>query len=249
MLPPHGERGSTQTQTVDWSCIERVLSQAHRGPDGAHLSSLAPTSPLSRGEVCALVREGRSLQPARGGGLVPLQGLHVGCALCCSGSCRLCPLVSSLPLSSSDNTPAGGREAFCFSPRRCLCPVCAPSWLSVFLDAGERGKTEPLLLVISTAVPLSGLGRFPLGSFGVMPGASRGRSSGCWPLWLAGVFKRGGVGGELWGERDPPLVGNVCSVKWCWLEPSQPPRGRERGLKLHGLLWGWEGRDSKRRRE
>lgn len=195
MLPPHGERGSTQTQTVDWSCIERVLSQAHRGPDGAHLSSLAPTSPLSRGEVCALVREGRSLQPARGGGLVPLQGLHVGCALCCSGSCRLCPLVSSLPLSSSDNTPAGGREAFCFSPRRCLCPVCAPSWLSVFLDAGEREKQNRFSLLSALLSPCQASGGSlwaPLGScLGPPGGGPRGAGPCGW---------RGSLKGEEWVE-------------------------------------------------
>lgn len=126
---------------------------------------------------------GRSLQPAQGGGLVTagpelgvsasLRVLHVGLGAVLLLVLLALPSLLSPPLpcclTGSDNTPARGKEAVCFCPRRCLCPLCAPTQLSLLLNTGEREK-QTLLHVISSAVSWPG------------PGSSPGTQSGSRPV-------------------------------------------------------------------
>ena len=137
---------------------------------------------------------------------------------CSSWDSGLFPRPSS-PLITHAHWRRGSIFCFFASSLSLSCVVPPGGW-SLFLHAGEREK-QKRFSVISSAVPCRTLGS-SLGWFGVMPGASGGRSSGCWPLWPAGVFNRGGVGEGM----------------SCWMGPSPPPCERERGLSCLGFSEG-----------
>lgn len=148
----------------------------------------------------------------QGGGLVAA-GLHVVWALCCSAFCRLGPLVFSLPISSSDNAPTGGREAFCFYHRRCQCPVYAPSPLSLFLDAGEREKQKHFSVLSALPSPCQASGSSLWAHLRSHLGPPRGGPRGAGPCGWLGSLK-----GEEWEEssrrkRDPSKSGRGHSMK------------------------------------
>lgn len=126
-------------------------------------------------------------------------------------------------LSSSDNVRPHWRRRsiFCFSPRHCLCLCCASQWIVCFSMLGKE-KNRNASPCYQLCRSSSHLGEFSLGWFGVMSEASWERSSGCWPLRLAGVFNRGGVGEGM----------------SCWMGPCPPPCGRERGLSCVGFSAG-----------
>lgn len=155
------------------------------------------------GAGCRCLSEG----PACGSGrCAVLVAAHA--ALSSPSSALLCP-------AGSDNAPARGREVFCFCHCHCLCPRVLPlTRLSLFLNAGERENTETLL-VISSAVFLSGPG--------VLTSASCGRSPVGLPLGWLECFKGEGQGGgkavEVKGmctlvrmECSPPFSGGR---EWC----------------------------------
>ena len=124
-------------------------------------------------------------------------------------------------LSSSDNMRLHWRRRsiFCFSPVFVLC--CASQWIVCFSMLGKE-KNRNASPCYQLCRSSSHLGEFSLGWFGVMSEASWERSSGCWPLQLAGVFNRGGVGEGM----------------SCWMGPSPPPCRRERGLSGVGFSAG-----------
>lgn len=126
-----------------------------------------------------LGREGRSLQPAQGGGLVTAGPELVVAAsfegpACGSGCCAVLVTADTAlsSLSSSALLAQQGLITPLLEAEKCsvfsivtVCPVCAPSQLSSFLNTGEREK-QTLLLVISSAVILSG----PRSSLGTQSG-------------------------------------------------------------------------------
>lgn len=111
-----------------------------------------------------------------------------GCSQCPPfSSLSPCPSLSYLP-SKVSQCPACGRGVFCFYHCSCLCPVCAPNELSLFLNIGER-KNRTLLPLSALLSPCQGLRLTPglcLVPCGRAPGVPSSR-------WLAGVLK-GGLG-------------------------------------------------------
>lgn len=176
---------------------------------------LAPnTAPLQRGPWRS-GQEGRSLQPGQGGRLVAL-GLEPGVVLLI-----LRTLVSFFvpPSPLITCTPTGGTEAFSvFFLITVFVLCCASRWMVSVSPRWGKRKTETLLPVISSAIPCRTSESFLWASLGSCLGPPGGGPRGCWPLRLAGVFNRGGVGEGM----------------SCWMGPSPPPCERER-LELSGL--------------
>lgn len=157
-------------------------------------------SSVPRVEVCALGQEGRSLQPAQGGGLVTvgpelvvaasLRVLHVGLSGCCAVLVTAGTALSSL--SSSALLAQQGLLTPLLEAEKCSVFIAVPVFVLCVLplrccrfSALEKEK-QTLLLVISSAVILSG------------PRSSLGAQSGLHPVYLGGgpqgVCLRGWLG-------------------------------------------------------
>lgn len=200
--------------------MSESFPKQHRGLSGAHLCSLAPNAaPFQRG-LWGPDQEGRSLQPGQGGGLVA-SGLEPGAALLRFLRTLVSFLVPpSPPLITC--APTGGAEAFSvFLLVTVFVLCCASQWIVCFSMLGKE-KNRNASPCYQLCRSSSHLGEFSLGWFGVMSEASWKRSSGCWPLRLAGVFNRGGVGEGM----------------SCWMGPCPPLCGRERGLSCVGFSAG-----------
>lgn len=114
--------------------------------------------------------------------------LHVGLGTVLT----LPPLRPSLflcPAWPAGSDPCLRQRSVLFLSRRCLCPVCAPTWLSSFVHTGEREKQKHFLLLPALLPPCWASG-VPSGFIWGHTGASLGRSLECLPLWLAGFFRR-----------------------------------------------------------
>lgn len=137
------------------------------------------------GHCCLL-----SVLPARGSGR---------CAVPVAADAALFalpPSSSALLAQQGLRTPLLPGRSVLFLSCQCLCPVCSLSLLSSSVHTGEREKQKHFLLLSALLSPCQA-SEFLWALSGVTPpSASLGRSPACLPLWLAGVFGRGGLGGK-----------------------------------------------------